>query len=139
MPDSFCKRFEIAWHNPTAEKLVSLLTEDVVLYQPHRPPLRGRAAVRVEFSRLLAWLPGTYSKVMRWLEDSQEAFIEHELHFPAGSGFIRIPAVDRFILEDGLAKERVVYFDRFLLFAGVLRHPSLWPGYVRYRFGGSGV
>lgn len=135
MAESFSERFAAAWAAPTAEGLAALLAEDVVLYQPHLPPIRGREAARAEFARLFAWLPGTHSRVKNWQENAEIALIEHELHFPVGRGHIRIPAVDCFRLEDGLAKERVVYFDQLRLIAGVARHPSLWIGYLKYRMG----
>ncbi len=134
--NSFSRRFTAAWQAPTAERLASLLADDVVLYQPHLPPIRGKAAAQAEFERLLSWIPGTFSKVKVWREDESVALIEHELHFPVGTGFIRVRAVDRFNLEQGLGKERVVYFNLLRLIGGVLKHPSLWWGYLKYRFSG---
>lgn len=132
---SFGERFEDAWRNPSADGLVSLLSEDVVLYQPHLPPIRGREAARREFERLFAWSPGARSEVKRWREQDGVAFIEHELIFPVGRRAMRVRAVDCFTLEGELATERVVYFNMLTLVLGVLRHPSLWPGFVRYRLG----
>lgn len=132
---SFSECFAEAWERPTAEGLGALLAEDILLVQPHLPPIRGRDAAIREFGRLFSWLPGTHSEVVRWLEGSDVALIEHVLHFPVGSSFIRIPAVDRFTLKDGLAVERVVYFDQVPLVLGVLGHPSLWLGFIKYRFG----
>ena len=135
MPGSFAKRFELAWKNPTAEGLADLLADNVVLYQPHLPPLRGKAAAVAEFKRLFTWLPGTHSVVKRWEESEEFAFIEHVLHFPVGTDFIRIPSVDRIVLNDGLVIERVAYFDRTKLITAVIKHPSLWFGFIKYRFG----
>ena len=135
MSRTFAERFAKAWELPTAEGLGALLAEDVLLVQPHLAPIRGREAAIREFRRLFSWLPGSYTEVVRWLEDSDVALIEHVLHFPVGSDFIRIPAVDRFKLKEGLALERVVYFDQFPLVLGVLRYPSLWLGFMKYRFG----
>lgn len=133
--DSFASRFEQAWKNPTADGLAALLAEDVVLIQPHLPPIRGRAAAHAEFARLFAWIPGTHSIVRSSRESGDLAFIEHELRFPVGNGTIRLPSVDRIVLRDGLIAERVVYFDQLRLMLGVLKHLSLWPGYLKYRFG----
>lgn len=133
--DSFTSRFEQAWKNPTADGLAALLAEDVVLIQPHLQPIRGRAAARAEFARLFAWIPGTHSIVRSACESGDRVFIEHELRFPVGNGVVRLPSVDRIILRDGLITARVVYFDQLRLMLGVLKHPSLWPGYLKYRFG----
>lgn len=135
MSDSFTARFTRAWAEPTAEGLVALLHENVVLRQPHLPPIHGKQAAHAEFTRLFAWLPGTYSEVTHAQETRDSAWIEHVLHLPAGNGFIRLPTVDRFQLRDGLGLERVAYFDQARLMVGVLRHPGLWPGYLRYRWG----
>lgn len=133
--ESFISRFEEAWQEPTPDGLAALLTEDVVLIQPHRPPIRGREAARAEFARLFAWIPGTHSVVWSSRESGDLAFIEHELRFPIGNDLIRLPSVDRITLRNGLVAERVVYFDQMRLVLSVLRHPSLWPGYFKYRFG----
>ena len=135
MSTSFCERFEQAWRQPTPAGLAALLHEDVVLRQPHLPPIRGRAAAQREFERLFRWIPGARSRVQRGHDDAESAFIEHQLEFPVGRDLICLPAVDRFSLRDGLALERVVYFDQLALIGAVLRHPSLWPGFPRYRLG----
>lgn len=137
--ESFSEQFIKAWKNPTPEGLASLLSEDVVLYQPHLPPIRGKQQAIQEFRKLLKWIPGAHSEVTFWKEDTELAFIEHILKFPVGSNVIEIHAVDRFTLENGRGKERVVYFNMLSLIAGVLKHPSLWLGYVNYRFGGKSV
>lgn len=133
--DSFTSRFEEAWLAPTADGLAALLAEDVVLIQPHLPPIRGKDAARAEFARLFAWIPGTHSVVWSARESGDLAFIEHELRFPIGNDLVRLPSVDRITLRNGLVAERVVYFDQMRLILAVMRHPSLWPGYLTYRFG----
>ena len=135
MPESFVARFEFAWKKPTPDGLVALLDEDVILRQPHLPAIRGKAAAHREFTRLFSWIPGTHSIVRSSQESGDVAFIEHELRFPVGNKVIALPAVDRFVLRDGLGVERVVYFDQIRLILSVLKHPGLWLGYFRYRFG----
>lgn len=135
MPESFASRFESAWEKPTPDGLVALLSEDVIIRQPHLPAIRGKAAVHREFTRLFTWIPGTHSIVKSSRESDDVAFIEHELRFPVGEKFIALPAVDRFVLRNGLGVERVVYFDQVRLILSVIKHPSLWLGYFKYRFG----
>ncbi|MEE2732116.1 MAG: nuclear transport factor 2 family protein [Pseudomonadota bacterium] len=135
MNQTFSERFAQAWREPTPQKLAELLAEDVVLYQPHLPPIRGKAAAVAEFTRLFEWLPGTFSETRNSRENEELALIEHVLHFPVGKSYIKVPAVDRFILKDGLANERVVYFDQIRLISGVIRHPGTWLGFVKYRLG----
>jgi len=132
---TFADQFAAGWSAPTAERLVALLTDDVVLYQPQLPPLRGRAAARAEFDRLFRWLPGLHGEVHRARGADGVVYIEWTMHFPLGGSVVSIPAVDRFFLRDGLGAERTVYFDQLPLIVGVLRHLSEWSGYLRYRFG----
>lgn len=133
---AFAEQFAAGWAAPTAARLVALLTEDVVLYQPHLPPLRGKAAALAEFDRLFRWLPALHGEVHRARGGDGVVYIEWTMRFPLGNAVVDIAAVDRFLLRDGLGAERTVYFDQLPLIAGVLRHPSAWPGYVRYRFAG---
>lgn len=114
---------------------MALLHPDVVLYQPHLPPIRGREAALREFRRLLAWLPTFHGAVTRWSESGGHVFIEWKMQLPLGGRTISIPAVDRFLVRDGLGMERVVYFDQLRLIAAVAGHPRLWAGYLKYRFG----
>jgi hypothetical protein len=123
------------WSEPTAERLVALLHEDVVLYQPHLPPIRGRDAACREFRKLFRWLPGLHGEVERYSGSGGVVFIEWELKVPVGRRRLSLPAVDRFRLDGELGIERTVYFDQLRLIAIVALHPRLWPGYWRYRFG----
>lgn len=61
-------------------------------------------------------------------------FIEWRMRRSRGSADY-IPAVDRFLLRDGLGIERIVDFDQIVLARQVFAHPTLWPGFLRYRFG----
>jgi hypothetical protein len=103
---AFAERFAQAWAAPTPEGLVELLHEDVRLYQPTFAPIHGRQQALAEFRRLLGNVPGLYG------------------------------VVDRFLIRDGLALERRVYFDQLSLLLAVIARPGLWGGFMRYRFGG---
>ncbi len=131
----FIADFTAAWNAPTPERLVALLHQDVVLHQPNKPPIHGRAAALADFRRLFTFLPGLRGDVVRACGAAGVVFIEWRMQFPIGRRGVALAAVDRFLLRDGLAIERVVYFDQLPLIAAVLTHPSLWPGFARYRFG----
>ncbi|WP_165797479.1 nuclear transport factor 2 family protein [Solimonas fluminis] len=134
MSRPFAEQFAQAWARPTPAGLVALLQPDARLLQPHQPPIQGREAALEEFRRLLAWLPALHGEVTRWSQSGDTVFIEWRMRLPLGRRTITIPAVDRFLLRDGLGAERVVYFDPMRLVAAVLSHPPLWPGYLKYRF-----
>ncbi|MGH7893922.1 MAG: nuclear transport factor 2 family protein [Candidatus Binatia bacterium] len=135
MKHAFAEAFEEAWSAPTAERLVALLHPDVVLLQPHLPPIRGRENALREFRRLFAWLPGLHGAVERSSGSDELVFIEWQMKLPVGRGTVGIHAVDRFLLKGGLGIERAVYFDQLALIRTVLAHPRLWPGYAKYRLG----
>jgi len=131
----FVDSFIDLWRAPSAERLLALLDDDVVLLQPHRPPLRGKAQAAREFERLFAWLPGLRGSVTRSATNGEVVFIEWNMHVPLGARDAVIPAVDRFVLRNGHVVERCVYFDQTLLIRAVATTPRLWRGYLRYRFG----
>ena len=128
--------FETAWAAPTAERLVALLHEDVVLLQPQLPPIRGKAAALAEFRRLFRWLPGTSGVVDRTISAPGIAMIEWRLTFPIGRGGTTIPIVDRLLVRDRLIVERAAYFDQTPILLAVGVRPWLLAGFARYRFGG---
>lgn len=134
--DRFAVAFAQAWRQPQADRLAALLTEDVVLYQPHLPAIRGRTAARAEFERLFAWLPSLHGDVDHACGRDGLVFIEWRMHFPIGRRTVTIPAVDRFRLHGGLGAERTVFFDQTPLYLAVGSQPRAWPGFLRYRFGG---
>ncbi len=129
----FSARFPAAWQDPTPERLVALLHDEVVLKQPNRPTIRGKQAALSDFQRLFAWLPGLHgSDFSHQADEGDTCFIEWTLRIPVGHEVGGIPMVDRFRVQDGLGIERVVYFDQVALVALLIRHPGLWPGYLRY-------
>lgn len=131
----FAGRFAQAWSRPTPEGLVEILHEDVVLYQPHQPPIRGKTAARKELGRLLQHLPGLHGEVDRAGGADGVVFIEWRMILPDGKKGLSLPAVDRFFVQDGLGRERIVYFDQLALMAALARRPRLLARFARYRFG----
>ncbi len=121
------------WERPSPELLAGLLHPDAVLYQPHTAPIRGRAAALEEFRRLFRWLPGLRGEVEKYAGHDGRVFIEWQMKFPIGARGTPIKAVDRFVLRDGLGIERAVYFDQLRLLTAVLKHPRVWPGFLRNR------
>lgn len=135
MRSSFASRFADAWAAPTPQRLADLLHPDVVLYQPHLPPIRGRDSAMREFERLFAFLPGLHGEVDLACESGDVVFIEWRMKFPVGGRAAEIRAVDRLFLRDGLVIERAVYFDQVAMMRAVVAHPAMWRRYARYRLG----
>jgi ketosteroid isomerase-like protein len=122
----FVDRFERAWSRSKAEELLALLTEDVVLIQPGVPSTSGKAAAREQFSRLLRMIPDLHVIVHRWAAREETVFIEFTLVGTFGGRELSWPAVDCFLLRDGLAAERISYFDSTPLLLRILTRPRGW-------------
>ena len=90
------------------------------------PAVKGRAAARESFERLLRLIPDLHTVVHRWSADGDVVFIEFTLVGTFGGRELRWPAVDRFVLRDGLIAERVSYFDAVPLAIAMLSRPRGW-------------
>lgn len=133
--EDFVGRFARAWKDPTLDRLAALLHPDITFYQPHLPPIRGKVAASGELQRLLDWLPELYGEVDRFQGSDGVVFIEWRMIFPIGRKGVSIRAVDRVLLQDGLSRERAVYFNALPLIVAIVTHPRTWAGYLKYRFG----
>jgi ketosteroid isomerase-like protein len=129
----FVDGFASAWGKSDVDGLLALLTDDVVLRQPMIPTTSGKAAAREAFSRLFVAFPNLTATVHRWAADQDLLFIEFTLHCSFGGRPLSWPAVDRFVLRDGLAAERVSYFDAMPLFLEILKRPRGWRDLARAR------
>jgi ketosteroid isomerase-like protein len=131
---AFVERFETAWSRSNAAALGELLADNVVLIQPGMPSIRGKAEAHKTFSRLFRLIPDLHVVVHRWAEGDHVLFIEFTLVGTFGGSEISWPAVDRFLLRDGLVAERVSYFDPMPLFLTTLRRPRGWRRLVTSGF-----
>jgi ketosteroid isomerase-like protein len=122
----FVQRFEQAWSRSSAEALVELLTDDVVLKQPSLPNIVGKAAAHRAFTQVFQAFPGLTATVHRWAANGDVVFIEFTLGGEFGGRRLSWPAVDRFFLRDGLIAERVNYADGGKFFIEILKRPRGW-------------
>jgi ketosteroid isomerase-like protein len=133
-PAEFVDRFESAWAKSDPDALAELLTDDVVLIQPIVPDTAGKTAAREQFSRLLRFIPDLHTTVDRWAAQGDILFIEFTLSGTFGGRDVSWPAVDRFLLRDGLAAERVSYFDSSPLALTIMMRPRGWRRLLRSGF-----
>jgi ketosteroid isomerase-like protein len=122
----FVRRFEQAWARSSADAILEVLGEDVVLRQPVMPDTVGKAAAREAFTRLFRAFPGLTATVHGWAAHGDVVFIEFTLSCELGGRPLRWPAVDRFVVRDGLAAERISYFDGARLMLEILKRPRGW-------------
>jgi ketosteroid isomerase-like protein len=132
-PEDFVTKFADFWNNPSPQRLPELLHPDVVLTQPLAAPMIGIQAAQAEFQRIWRCLPDLRGHVDRWCGSGNLVFIEFRLHARMGGDTIDWPNVNRLVLNDGKAIERVTYFDPLAILPTLLRHPSIWWRCWRFR------
>jgi SnoaL-like domain len=133
-PEEFVARFADFWANPSVQRLPDILHPDVVLVQPLTVPVIGIRAAQADFQRIWHCLPDLRAQVDQWCGDGALLFIEFRLCAHIGGEVIEWPTVNRLVLNDGKAIERVAYFDPLgILPRLLLRHPSIWWRWWRSR------
>ncbi|OSC40800.1 nuclear transport factor 2 family protein [Mycobacterium decipiens] len=128
--NGFVEGFADFWKAPSPGGLANHLHPDVRLVQPLSPPAHGLAAAQRAFNRILGLLPDLHGEVDRWSQAGDVVFIEFRLMARLGNEVVEWPVIDRFLLRDDKAVERVSYFDSFPLLIKVLKHPSTWLGWL---------
>lgn len=124
--EQFVANFIDFWNDPSPQRIPEILHPDVVLTQPLAAPMRGIAAAQQEFRRIWRFLPDLRAQVDRWRGDADVVFIELRLRTHVRRDLIEWPNIDRFVLRDGKAIERMNYFDPLPLLPTILKHPSIW-------------
>ena len=125
------RRFEAFWAEPSRERLAAVLGPDVRLVAPLTPTTHGFEDGWQAFASLLELIPDLGATVHRWGPTDDGVLIEFTLHGTA-AGPISWDSVDRFTLaDDGLATERVTYFDSLPLALTIARRPRIWPDFLR--------
>ena len=108
----FVDRFAAWWRAPDPDALPAILGPDVHLAAPLTEETHGLAAAQEGFRSLLAGIPDLTGEVHRWGPHPGGVFIEFTLSGTIGDRAVAVRAVDDFLVgEDGLASERISYFD----------------------------
>lgn len=133
----FVGRFEAYWRAPTPEGLETVLAPQARLVAPLTPTLHSRAEGIKAFAALFELVQGMSAEVHRWGATGDGVLIEFTISGTTGGRPISWNAVDRFVVgEDGLASERVSYFDSAPIALTLARRPRAWPAFVRGRLRG---
>jgi ketosteroid isomerase-like protein len=131
----FVERFAESWAAPTVASHSALWHDDIVLIQPLMPKAVGRRECEDGFARLFGLIPDLHATVHRWAAaDPDTVFIEFTLAGTFGGRPIEWEAVDRVVLRDGLALERVSYFDSMPLSIEMALRPRGWRQLATGRF-----
>jgi ketosteroid isomerase-like protein len=110
-PEAFYEHFSARFH------------ADALMIQPIVPTTRGPKALREQFAPVFAAMPDLRGEVVRWGETSDGVLIELTLRGTFGGRPLEWTVVDRIVLEDGLIKERVSYFDSVPLVKAMASRP----------------
>lgn len=130
----FARRFAEYWKAPTPAGLSTVLAERVRLVTPMMPTTHTLADGQREFAALFESIANLTAEVHRWGVTDDGVLIEFTLSGVAGGKPISWDAVDRFVVgEDGLATERVSYFDAMPIVLTAVRRPRAWPAFLRSR------
>lgn len=128
----FARRFAEFWQAPEPARLDAVLALQARLVAPMTPTTETLEDGKRTFAELLELIPDLTGEVHRWGATKDGVLIEFTLSGNAGGGPISWHAVDRFVLgEDGLATERISYFDSTPIALTVARRPRAWPGFLR--------
>lgn len=105
--------FEERWADARAnlDRFMDILGPDIVLSAPGLKTTRGRAAGRDAFAKTFVALPDITGTVHRWSAAGDVLFIEMTFSATIGRRKVDWHDVDRFLFRDGVAVERVAYFD----------------------------
>lgn len=132
----FVGRFQEYWRAPTPDGLDALFASRVRLVAPMTPTTHTREQGKRAFADLFESIPGLTATVHRWGATEDGVLIEFTLHGTAGGRPISWDAVDRFVLDgDGLATERISYFDSVPVALAVASRPKAWPDFARVQLG----
>jgi len=105
-------KFTDFWRPPLdPERLGGLLHSDGRLESPGLPATVGLEAGKEAFRSLFKLMPDFRAELERWSAAGDAVFLELTLRANVGGQELRVPAVDRFLLRDGKAVERVSFFD----------------------------
>jgi ketosteroid isomerase-like protein len=133
--EELVRRFAEAWAAPAGDRLAALAHPEVVLVQPLLPTTHGRAGMARGFERLFGLLPDMRGDVVAWSAHGPVLFIQLRLRATVARRPFEWEVVDRIVLEDGMIRERVSYFDPLPLLLEGLKRPSRLPRLVRLLLG----
>jgi hypothetical protein len=133
----FAARFADYWRAPAPERLNLVLADRVRLAAPMAPLTHTLVEGQRVFAGLFELIPDLTGETHRWGATDDGVLIEFTLSGTAAGKPISWSAVDRFVVgDDGLATERVSYFDSMPIVLAAATRPRGWPAFLRSRLRG---
>ena len=126
-------RFTERWQRGKAsiDGFMDLLGADIKLIAPGLRPTQGRAAGRAAFQKTFDVLPDLTAEVLRWSASGDMLFIEMTFTATIGGKRIDWHNIDRFLFKDGLAVERIAFYNPAKVQRAFLSGPKGWMQLVR--------
>jgi hypothetical protein len=132
----FAARFADFWSAPAPERLAEILAEKTRLVAPLTPTTSTLAGAERAFAGIFGLVPDLRGEVHCWGPTDTGVLINFTLRGNVRGKPIAWTAVDRIAIgEDGLATERISYFDSLPLVLTLARRPLAWPAFARSRLG----
>jgi ketosteroid isomerase-like protein len=128
--------FEAGWRAPRdAASFVAhfapILSVDVRMAQPQAPTTTGIDEFRrVVVEPLFTLAPDIRAEVDGWAAQGDAIYIAITLRATIGGRPFSWQAIDQVTLHDGVAVERVSYFDPAPLLRAIVTRPRSWPRFL---------
>jgi hypothetical protein len=116
---------------PRVHDFMSIMSPDIKLIAPGLKPTTGAKACQQAFEKTFEVLPDLTAQVHRWSVSNDALFIEMTFTASIGGRKVSWANVDRFIFRDGMAIERVAYFNPSRVRKAFLRGPRGWLHLIR--------
>lgn len=135
--EAWVEQFIAGWRAPTdaesfADHFDRIISDDVRMVQPQIPTAVGRQAFREAFVRpVFSLISDLHASVHHWAASGDVVLIEFTLAGTLGGRPVSWDAVDKVTLRDGIAIERISYFDPLPLLGAVATRPRSWPRFAR--------
>jgi hypothetical protein len=134
--EDFVRAFADGWQRPKPDEFLGHFLPrfhpDVRLVQPTLPPARGVAEAEARFRELFALFPDYVVTVDDWAVNGDVVWIGVTHRVRVGGRAADWRGADRVVLEDGLLRERVAFFDSAETLVPALLAPRTWPTLARW-------
>ena len=105
---------------------MSVMSPDVKLSAPGLRSTVGWVEGERAFMRTFDVMPDLTAEVLRWSASGDVLFIEMKFSATIGGKRIQWPNVDRFVFRNGMAVERVAFFNPLKVRKAFLANPAGW-------------
>jgi len=134
--EDFVRFFAEGWQKPKPDGFVDHFLPrfhpDAHLVQPTLPPATGPEQIEGRFRDLFSVFPDYLVTVDDWSARGDVVYIGVTHHVTVGRRRVQWRGVDRIVVEDGLLRERIAFFDTISSLPASLVAPRTWPHLVRW-------